>query len=443
MRHVATIVVSAAACIAGAGCSSKSSGDAASGVVTLPTLPAYAAPANAIDIYTPIFTVPPGSDTTWCTFTDKIASAEMLVHTTEGVESPYGHHALLFYAPQPDRVGQTVLCDASDMAGFRQMLGGTGGEGQPFWKPPPNIASRVPKGAQFVLQSHWINTTSQPQQVQAHMAVVPQDPGVKSIVTGSVAVTTVQLAIPAHGAGKITTECSFDADHKLMILAPHEHEFGNLVQAEVHRAGTGAVEMLLDVPFKPVYMSHPPYNDYGVDAPLVIAQGDSVRLTCGWANTTDNDLLFPREMCVLFAFSLEDDDAHCTDGVWDHTTAEPASVGAGGGPPMGSCAQPGQPGNSHGVGTYCSPAGKQCKAFPQAPLCLADVGQDTWMCTRLGCKADSECGEAAHCHFDPGGSACVPDACGAAGAAGAAGGLVVIGLSLSPPRHDPRSHPAR
>ena len=79
--------------------------------------------------------------------------------------------------------------------------------------------------------------------------------------------------------------------------------------------------------------------------------------------------------------------------------------------PAGSCSKPGDKGNDKGVGEFCSPLGKQCSKFPGAPLCLADVGQDQWMCTRIGCTADAECGMNATCYKDPKGAGCVPNRC--------------------------------
>lgn len=79
--------------------------------------------------------------------------------------------------------------------------------------------------------------------------------------------------------------------------------------------------------------------------------------------------------------------------------------------PAASCVKAGDKGNDKGVGTPCTPFGKECDAFPGAPVCLADVGQDQWMCTRIGCTGDEQCGSGATCYKDPGGSACVPNRC--------------------------------
>ncbi len=98
------------------------------------------------------------------------------------------------------------------------------------------------------------------------------------------------------------------------------------------------------------------------------------------------------------------------------TTAATGSVttstgAAGGGPPAGACVQPGEPGNENGVGEYCTPGGGQCSDNPLAPLCLADVGEDQWFCTRIGCNAMTNCGADAGCLVTPDGSACLPCKC--------------------------------
>jgi hypothetical protein len=79
--------------------------------------------------------------------------------------------------------------------------------------------------------------------------------------------------------------------------------------------------------------------------------------------------------------------------------------------PAASCVRPGDKGNDKGVGTFCTPLGKECAGFAGAPLCLADVGQDQWMCSRIGCSTNADCGMDATCYKDPKGAGCVPNRC--------------------------------
>ena len=80
--------------------------------------------------------------------------------------------------------------------------------------------------------------------------------------------------------------------------------------------------------------------------------------------------------------------------------------------PPGSCAQRGDVGNDIGIGTFCTPHGRECSAFPMAALCLAAVAptDGQWFCTRT-CTSDAQCGMDAVCTGDARGRACVPARC--------------------------------
>lgn len=109
---------------------------------------------------------------------------------------------------------------------------------------------------------------------------------------------------------------------------------------------------------------------------------------------------------LIFAAIL----AGCGSSESSSTTDSGSDVG---GPkvPDESCVRPGDKGNDKGVGTACTPLGKECVPFPGAPVCLADLGQKQWMCSRIGCTTDAECGTDATCFKDPKGSGCVPNRC--------------------------------
>jgi hypothetical protein len=105
------------------------------------------------------------------------------------------------------------------------------------------------------------------------------------------------------------------------------------------------------------------------------------------------------------------------------SSSSSTSSGTGGAGHMNQCVLTTDTGNANGVGHYCTPGGGECSAFPLAGLCLADVGQDEWFCTRIGCKMDSDCGDASVCHIETAGSACIPAKCEPPAAdAGADGG---------------------
>lgn len=130
--------------------------------------------------------------------------------------------------------------------------------------------------------------------------------------------------------------------------------------------------------------------------------------------------------CVQLGCSSDSDTGA---GGASSTTSSSTSTGAGGEggdpTPAESCVVPGGMGNVEGVGEYCSPLGGQCEDNKTAQLCLADVGQDQWFCSKIGCDATTDCGDGAGCHIEQGqGSACIPCACDdtALGCSGAGGG---------------------
>jgi hypothetical protein len=90
---------------------------------------------------------------------------------------------------------------------------------------------------------------------------------------------------------------------------------------------------------------------------------------------------------------------------------------------MKMCVMPTDKGNNNGVGAYCTPGGGECMKFPMAAVCLADVGQTEWFCTKIGCAMNSDCGDNATCVMQMGGSGCVPNKClqGGTGGSGTGG----------------------
>jgi hypothetical protein len=102
--------------------------------------------------------------------------------------------------------------------------------------------------------------------------------------------------------------------------------------------------------------------------------------------------------------------------------ALPACGGGGGdGSDLGNnqsslfnCVPEGSPGNSNGVGKYCSKGGLQCNLFSFAKYCTVDFKSNVPAFCTNQCNADSDCGDGAVCATDATGSGqkgCTPVAC--------------------------------
>jgi hypothetical protein len=403
------------AAIAAAGCAkadAASSGSAASAPVdVLQGLKAIPTPPGGLALYTPIIRqLQPGADVTHCTYTDVITQNDLFLNTTHGVESSMGHHALLYYLTTPE-APRTEICHGQGMEKMVQILGGSGGEGTGGYQPPANVGATIPKGSQFVIQTHWINTSDKPVDVQAMMVTVPGTDGPDRIETGSLVALDLSFNVPARDKLHTSVECVMQGEHRLFMSIGHEHEWGTHVAADVTRVD-GTNELLFDRDFTPHDTFDPPVNDYGVTKPLTFHKGDKLRMQCDWANTTDEALSFPREMCVFFGYTMSPGDVRCINGNWIGA----GSSGDGGtrptlpGPP---CAKAGDPGNAAGVGRHCTGGGGEC-ATGGAGICLADYTQGAFgnFCTKL-CSDDAACGAGATCTGQPGSATriCMPASC--------------------------------
>ncbi len=95
-------------------------------------------------------------------------------------------------------------------------------------------------------------------------------------------------------------------------------------------------------------------------------------------------------------------------GGGDASSEGPTSTGGA----ATSCIPEGAPGNSHGVGKWCSKGGFQCGIFSFAKFCTVDFEADAPPFCTNQCKTDEDCGEDAACTTDESGRyGCTPVAC--------------------------------
>jgi hypothetical protein len=302
------------------------------GIEVMSSLKIVPTPAGGLAIYSPIIKgIKPGDDVTYCSYTDVTAPEDLFIHFTQGAQTRFGHHAILYYETSPQPVG-TDLCTGQSMETLTQLIGGTGGEGiVDFSGIPANAGTIIPKGAQFVIQSHWINTGEEVADGQA-MLVTEPGPATDRVVLGTLAIANLGFNVPPVSPGESSLECTLDADQKIILTLGHEHEWGTHVRADLTLAATGADKVLFDRPFTPHDVFAPPLDMYSLDQPLLMSKGDKLKIDCQWQNTTQEALTFPREMCVFFSYSLTPGDLRCVQGAWMRTGA--ALSGADGGAPV-------------------------------------------------------------------------------------------------------------
>lgn len=266
------------------------------------------APDQGTAFVTPDYVIEPFTEAMWCWVTTW-AGETTGVSAQHTWQSPMGHHVVVNLTNAdpvslPD--GSTFDCTQTADLPMTEMepllvggiIGGAENDNQGVLELPPGMATRLPSGSRLIVQSHYVNATSDPVLVNdvVHFDFLPQDE-VETWVAAFVHVQT-DLAIPI-GASSLSFDCTWEQEANLLFLGGHMHEWGSAFSTDWTLAG-GSTSVLYDLPvWDPVFRDAPPYEDYGA-SPLVVQPGDRFTTNCHWNNDTDHTLAFPEEMCVTF-----------------------------------------------------------------------------------------------------------------------------------------------
>jgi len=272
--------------------------------------------SGAVAMFTDIVKVKAGEDVTYCTYMAGTTKSVTYVHDSLGLQSKYGHHAILQYTTTPQPPGTKPCSLESLEAQQGQIIGGVGGEGtsSDAVKLPVNVVSEVPAGAQFIINHHWINTGETEADAQAEMITVHPPAGMELQIARAFSVVVVDFNVPPGQTTEHYKECELQEDMKVLSFLGHQHGAGTHVKAE--RMGDRA-DVIFDHAFTYDMVSHPKTRSFPIDAPYELKKGDRVRMTCQWQNPGTSPLTFPGEMCVMFGWKLGGDkDAICLGGNW-------------------------------------------------------------------------------------------------------------------------------
>ncbi len=292
---------------------------AAAGCSSAPSQQGFNIPppnANEIQVVSPQVMIQPGANITLCSYVTVTTSSQIDVIGSNGVQSLGGHHAIVYMGRMPKPV-DTHECNEQDMLNV-SYLAGIGAEGATsLSKLPDGVAFRLEANAQLMIQTHWINATNAPITGQAYINLETAPVSASRVPADLFTVVDTSFDIPAGQTGSSSSSCTLKEDKNFFFIGGHEHQWGTHLKAE-QIAPNGSATTFYEKDWQTEFEFNPPVNTYPASAPLVMKQGDAIKVTCTWDNTTNvKDLTFPTDMCVTFGFYFPGHgEIDCVDGQW-------------------------------------------------------------------------------------------------------------------------------
>jgi hypothetical protein len=260
-------------------------------------------PPGGMQLVSPRFTVPAASERFMCMEIPFDTDREIFVRQSTVHQSPGGHHMLVFFVQDGDDAGGAGSistpreCRGEDMGSGGLRILGAGSSAGSGIALPPGVAFRVPPGVRVVSQSHYLNLTSEPIEVQdaINLELVPADE--VASLAGAFAQVDLGLELPAREITTREMSCQLPLDGmRVPWLLPHMHEFGSHKRVELRRDGQDPL-ILWEGDWEESLRDHFPIVDLD---DMEMNRSDVLHTECTWDNTTDGPMLFPTEMCATF-----------------------------------------------------------------------------------------------------------------------------------------------
>ncbi len=266
----------------------------------------YPAPgADDVLWYTPELVIQPGEDIMYCLF-GTYTGDDIGIHSFDTYQSEIGHHIVLMgtSASELDFAdGEVIDCTATNslpMADLEPLILPTGGSvGVGGTTLPDGYAVKLRHGQRWVIQGHWLNTTTEPQRVR-DVAVM------NTLAVDAVAEWAAPMVmnhqgfeLAPHEETHVSFDCTFEQDYSVLYFLGHMHEYGTHFSLDQLDA-TGEPTSIYETDWDASYRDLPPVNAYA-PGEFLLPAGTTMRTQCTWNNTTDDAIVFPHEMCDAVA----------------------------------------------------------------------------------------------------------------------------------------------
>ena len=262
-------------------------------------------PEGGLQILTPDLAIPPFSEVLWCYYDTWNGPDMGIVSYVELHPVQYHHHSLVKDADSLISVsdGQFESCTDIDETGGMQIapiihnvnLDVPKGDGSSI-NMPSNMAFRWASGQKYSADIHYINPTDQTILINSafNIGLVPEDEVEEWVASFDLDVGRLEL--PTDEETTIAFDCALEVDVSIVTLLAHAHQYGSKYKIE-HIRADGSSEVLMDIDWREEYRWSSPTIHFQNNQ-LIMREGDKIRTTCTWDNTSGGVLSFPSEMCT-------------------------------------------------------------------------------------------------------------------------------------------------
>jgi hypothetical protein len=260
-----------------------------------------AATDGSVVLLGPDFVVEPYTEVMFCIFGTWEEEEQGMVAATTLQDTSFGHHAILMgttVSPITHPDGTMLDCtEGSDMVDMEPMIMVEPVEqGVTEMTLPDGMAMKLKQGQRWVLQSHYVNPTEDFLRVRDVVELDLVEPAEVTTWAAPLVLVETDLVLPPGETTTISFDCAVEEELNLLYLLGHMHEWGTAFSTD-HKAGE-TVERIYDVQdWDLEFRDEPPRVGFG-ETGRALAIGDVLTTTCTWENDTDEDLVFPYEMCA-------------------------------------------------------------------------------------------------------------------------------------------------
>ncbi len=259
------------------------------------------------------FTVPSGEDQTFCTYVRAEGDTEQDISAFLTEQTQGGHHLIVY-----------TIDHAVDLAPHPCSQGG-----QPSWTQvlatqiesediafPEGVGFRVKAHQQYVMETHFINTTAKPLDVTAKFGVVYAEPGSVKERAATYFFGTMNIDVEPNASATKTAECHPPRDMFVHTMFGHQHRMGTSLDVQHRPGGKGG-----DGIYHSTDWENPGLTDFG--AGMALSTDDVISVTCNWDNTSGDRLRYPHEMCYAIGYYWPADAGlFCATGGGDDATCQ-------------------------------------------------------------------------------------------------------------------------